>query len=132
MIVVDASAVVELIAYRPPADLVARVAAESVLHAPHLLDTEVLSALRLGVLRGLLTDRQADEARQQFAALMIDRYPHRPLNDDAWSMRHAVSTYDATYVALARALGATLVTTDARLAAAPDLQVEVEAYHSSA
>lgn len=128
MIVVDASAIVEVIAFRPPAALLQRLAAESVLHAPHLLDTEVLSALRRAVSRGALAEDRANEARVTFADLVIDRYPHQPLSEAVWNLRHAVSVYDATYVALADALGATLVTADARLARAPGVAVAVESY----
>ena len=39
-----------------------------------------------------------------------------------WALRHNLSAYDATYVALTEMIGATsLLTTDARLASAPGI-----------
>jgi predicted nucleic acid-binding protein len=44
-----------------------------------------------------------------------------------WELRHNLSAYDATYVALAEVLAATsLLTTDARLAIAPGITCNVE------
>lgn len=43
-----------------------------------------------------------------------------------WELRPALSAYDTTYVALAEALDATLVTTDQRLAGANGLRAPVE------
>ena len=126
MIVVDASAVIEVLVGRAPPSLAPRLAAETTLHAPHLLDTEVLHGLRRLVASRHLTDDQADEARSSFDALTIDRYPHAPLSTRVWSLRGNLSAYDATYVALAEALDAPVVTTDARLAAAPGLPTVVE------
>lgn len=130
MIVVDASAIVDVIAGRPSSRLLQRLGDEPALHAPHLLDVEVWSALRAGVARSSLTDLQADEARTLFHSMTIDRYPHRPLDDHVWRLRHNLSTYDATYVALAAALDAVLVTNDARLAAAPRTGIDIECYSS--
>jgi predicted nucleic acid-binding protein len=41
-------------------------------------------------------------------------------------LRDNVTAYDAAYVALAEALGASLVTSDARLAGAPGLRCAVD------
>jgi predicted nucleic acid-binding protein len=63
----------------------------------------------------------ADTARQSLAGIESNlgllTVPTRPLVDAAWliSTRHDRSFYDATYVALAVARGATLVTADERL-----------------
>ena len=44
-----------------------------------------------------------------------------------WDLRHHLNAYDATYVALAEMTGATaLLTTDARLAAAPGIDCPVD------
>ena len=126
MIVVDASAVIDVLVGEPNETLAARLGAEPVLHSPHLLDTEVLHVLRRFEQRGDLTAGQADRARQLYAELGIARYPHWPLSDRVWALRPALSCYDATYVALAEELGATLVTTDRRLAGAPGVQTPIE------
>jgi predicted nucleic acid-binding protein len=42
-----------------------------------------------------------------------------------WELRHNLSTYDASYVALAETIDATLVTLDTRLAKAPGIRRRV-------
>lgn len=60
------------------------------------------------------------------------RYPHEPLNDRVWELRENLTAYDATFVALAEALGVPLVTCDARLAAAPAHRARIELYDNRA
>ena len=45
-----------------------------------------------------------------------------------WDLRDNLTAYDAAFVALSEALDAPLVTTDARLAAAPGHRAVIEAY----
>jgi predicted nucleic acid-binding protein len=127
MLVVDTSAVVAALVGRPPdRKLVARLAADGDLHAPHLLDVELLHVLRRLVAGGHLSADRAADARADFADLVIMRYPHLPLADRIWALRPNLSAYDAAFVALSEALGVPLVTCDARLAAAPHgAQVEL-------
>jgi predicted nucleic acid-binding protein len=56
----------------------------------------------------------------------LHRHSHRDLLGPIWALRNNLSPYDAAYVALATALDAPLVTTDARLVAAPNLTCAVE------
>ena len=63
-----------------------------------------------------------------FAELSLIRYPHERLADRVWELRHNLTAYDGVFVALAEALGAPLVTCDARLAAAPELRAEIELF----
>ncbi len=129
MLVVDTSAVLEVIAGRsPPSALVERLAGDAVLHAPHLIDVEMLHALRRLALAGALTADRAQDARTDFADLTVLRYPHEPLADRAWELRHDLTAYDAVFVALAEALDVPLVTCDARLAAAPTHRAQVELF----
>jgi predicted nucleic acid-binding protein len=60
------------------------------------------------------------------AAEAVVLHPHPPLTRTAWWLRHDVSFYDATYVAVAERLGLALLTKDARLAGAPDLPCTVD------
>lgn len=126
MIVVDASAVLEVLVGEPNEPLATRLAQEEVLHAPHLIDTEVLHVLRRLEHGRDLTRGQVTAARAHFGALAIDRYPHQPLTERVWELRTSLSAYDATYAALAEALDATLVTTDRRLARAHGVRAAVE------
>ena len=128
MIVVDASAVVDLIAPRTPdPELSGRVAGQD-LHAPHVLDVEVLSALRRFVRRGTMTSDRAADARVDLVATAIVRYPHAPLLDRAWELRDGITAYDAVYIALAELLDAPLVTCDARLAHSSGHGAEIELF----
>ena len=129
MIVVDTSAVIAALAGRPsPEGLVERLRADGDLHAPHLIDIEVLHALRGLVERRELTGDSAQDVRSDFADLRITRYPHEPLADRIWALRKNVTAYDAAFVALGEALAVPLVTCDGRLARAPGLEVRLEVF----
>jgi predicted nucleic acid-binding protein len=97
-----------------------------VLAAPELVDLEVASVLRRLVLAGSLPLRHADLALADLVELPLQRAAHRSLLARCWQLRSNVTVYDAAYIALAEALGALLVTADARLAAAPGLRCDVE------
>jgi len=132
VLVVDSSAVLEALAARDPATgLVERLAEDGDLHAPHLIDTEVLHALRRMLRRGQISGERAHDARTDYTDLALVRYPHEPLNDRVWELRENLTAYDATFVALAEALDVPLVTCDARLAAAPGSRARIEVYDNS-
>ena len=97
-------------------------------HVPHVMDLEVLHALRRQALRGVLSPRRSAEALEDLANIMFVRYPHTSLMQRIWELRENLTAYDAAYVALAEALDAPLVTMDARLAQAPGHNVAVELY----
>lgn len=120
MIVVDASAVLELLLQTPLAtDIADRVfdARESV-HAPHLLDVEVAQVLRRLVRARTLAKTRALEALVDLTELAIERHSHEPLLRRMWAMRDALTAYDAAYIALAEALDAPLLTCDGKLSRA--------------
>jgi len=102
-----------------------------VLAAPELIDLEVASVLRRLLLVGRLPGCRADQALSDLVELPLRRVPHRPLLARCWSLRENLTIYDASYVALAEALDATLLTADARLARAPGLHCEVEVLASA-
>ena len=129
MLVVDTSAVVAALVGRPPDRRLAdRLGTDGDLHAPHLLDVELLHALRRLVRRGELTQERAADARADFAELAVVRYGHEPLADRTWELREGMTAYDATFVALAETLAVPLVTCDARLANAPGTPAMIELY----
>jgi predicted nucleic acid-binding protein len=126
LIVVDASAVVAALLVEGPAGEAARDAVRSQeVHAPHLLDVEVTSAIRRWVLSGRLAVEDARSSLRDLRELAIARHGHEPLLDRALDLRDAVSAYDAVYVALAELLGASLLTADTRLARAPGVRCPV-------
>jgi predicted nucleic acid-binding protein len=131
LIVLDASAVVAVLLDPGPGTERIRERIESPgesLYVPHLMDLEVLHALRRQALRGTLSQRRGSEALEDLANIMFVRYPHTPLVERIWELRHNLTVYDAAYVALAEALDAPLVTMDARLAQAPGHNAAVELY----
>jgi predicted nucleic acid-binding protein len=132
VLVVDTSAVLEALAARDPASgLIERLAQDGDLHGPHLIDTEVLHALRRMTMHGAISEERAADARNDFAALTLVRYPHEPLSDRVWELRHNLTAYDATFVALAEALDTPLISCDARLASAPGHAARVELFAAS-
>ena len=119
MIVLDASAVVELLLGTLGAEAVERrVARARSLHAPSLLDLEVAQAIRRFCATGQLRAERGGQAIAELADLPVRRYPHTPLLGRIWQLRTGITAYDAAYVALAETLGAPLVTRDRRLAQA--------------
>ena len=128
MIVLDASAAVELLIGTGNGDLVAdRIAdpAES-LHVPHLLAVEVAQVLRRLVAVGELRPGRAVDALDDLADLDAERYPHEPFLTRIFALRANLTAYDAAYVALAETLDAPVVTFDCRLAGAPGNRATVE------
>ncbi len=116
MIVVDASAMVEALVGR---DVDARLldVLMGEVHAPHLLDVEVLSVVRGLVLARKLTPLRAEQARIDHFSFGIIRHGIEPLAERVWELRHQFTAYNAVYLALAEALDAPLHTCDAKLAA---------------
>jgi len=125
MLVVDASAVTELLLDRPVAEQVRGHLArhDFDLYAPHLLDFEVLSAVRRLVLAGESTADRGDQAVDDLLDLPIQRYSHEAFVKRAWALRENLPPYDAAYFALAEVLerdGGSLLTADGRFARAAE------------
>lgn len=116
MIVMDASAIVFGLLNDGDAR---RTLASAAIAVPHLADPEVAHALRSQVLRGAASDADAHTALDRWSRLGIRRFSAVGLLGRVWELRHNLTAYDATYVALAETIGCDLVTGDRRLAAAP-------------
>lgn len=123
MRIIDAGVVVELLAGNLDPDRLG----DEELAAPHLIDSEVTHVLRGLVRRGMLNEEQGDLALDGFTQLTLTRFPADRLRPRMWALRHNLSGYDATYVALAEMTdAAALLTTDARLANAPGPECHIE------
>jgi predicted nucleic acid-binding protein len=132
VLVVDTSAVIGALVGRPPdRQLLDRLGVDGDLCAPHLLDIELLHVLRRLVIGGQLSEDRAADARDDFADLAVARYDHVALADRTWELRHDLTAYDATFVALAELLGVPLVTCDPRLADAPGNRAVTELYEAA-
>jgi predicted nucleic acid-binding protein len=128
VIVLDASALVEMVLDTPTGRSVATRIADPALglHVPHLADVEVAQALRRYARDGELTGGEAAHALEDFRALDVERHAHEPLLTRVWQLRENFSVYDAVYVALAEALGTTVLTCDRRLARTAGVARRVE------
>ncbi len=127
MIVLDASAMLELLLRLPSAGAVEeRIAGARTLHAPHLLDLEVAQVLRRFERSGELDAARGREALDDLSDFPLERYPHTPFLDRIWALRRNATAYDAAYLALAEALEAPLLTLDARMAGVPGHGAVVE------
>lgn len=133
MIVLDASAILELLLGTEAGHRVADRIADPAqgLHAPHLIDVEVLQALRRYVRSGELDSDSGLCAVRDLGDLDLERHPHEPLLVRMWALRDNMTAYDAAYIALAEALDAVLLTCDGRLARAPGVAAAVELVRSS-
>jgi predicted nucleic acid-binding protein len=130
MIVSDASLLVDFLidGGERGAWATAEIAAARHVCAPHLLDVEVLAALRKRVAARELSSSRALTAVRDLAELPIRRYPLVHLLERIWQLRGRLTAYDAAYVALAEALAVPIVTLDERLARAGGHGAEVRAY----
>lgn len=128
MLVVDASVLVVALADDTPLGDSARHRLRSGrLAAPELVDLELASVLRILVSTGTIEPRRADLALHDLIELPLERAPHTPLLPRVWHLRDNLTSYDASYVALAEALDTALLTADSRIARAPGVQCAVEA-----
>jgi predicted nucleic acid-binding protein len=99
---------------------------DTALIAPHVIDLEATNSLRRLVQRGRITSDDAVHALRLLKGFSIDLRAHAPLLARCWELRDNVTPHDASYVALAEALGVPILTADARLANAPGIRCEVE------
>jgi predicted nucleic acid-binding protein len=127
VLVVDASCLYAVVADGVGAERVRRwLLADEEHAAPHLIDAEVLGIVRRDHLLGRLDATAAALAVDDLRDWPGERFDHRLLLDRAWELRANVRTWDALYVALAEALGATLLTFDRGLARADGPRCAIE------
>jgi predicted nucleic acid-binding protein len=129
LIVVDASVLANVVGDDGPTGIAARARLEVAGEAsvPDLADVETVSVLRKRWISGTMTARRFRQAVDDLLELPLIRYPTGPLMSRAYELRANVTAYDASYVAVAEALGCVLVTGDGKLARAsgPRCLIEV-------
>lgn len=127
MAVLDASLVVEVL-LRTPLGLDAferEVSTGNGIHAPHLMDVEVMHTLRRSARLGLLAAEDAELAVQTLPHLRVERHAHLLLLPRIWELRESVTAYDASYVALSESLNTPLLTCDAKLSRSHGHRAEI-------
>ena len=128
MIVIDASAVAEMLLRGPAAAAVERRVHDvrETLHAPHLIDAEVAQVVRRFALRRDIGAELGRAALEDLVEFPMHRHPHLAFLPRIWELRNNLSAYDAAYVALAEVLDAPLITLDRRLAASSGHKARIE------
>lgn len=95
------------------------------LAAPAVLPFEAANIIRRHELAGLVTSDQAAQAHADLLDLAIELWPFDVVATRAWELRRNLTTYDASYVALAEILDVGLVTLDRRIGRAPNVRCAV-------
>jgi predicted nucleic acid-binding protein len=91
--------------------------ADDLFHCPAIVEAEALNALRGMERGGLLSRDEAHRAAVALGEVRMVLYAFGDVRDRVWELRHNLSIYDATYVALAERLdGSVLLTADRGLA----------------
>ena len=117
-LVVDASAMVDVLVGSPIADEVVEALRDSELHVPAHFDAEILSALGRLQRAGSLSPRQVATRLGRVTEAPIQRQPLPPLLAGAWSRRSNLRLVDALYVELASQMGTSVASTDRGLSRA--------------
>jgi predicted nucleic acid-binding protein len=118
VIVLDASAALDVLLGAPTGASIASRLEDPTepLIAPDALLVEVARVLRRHARAHLISQPLASALLADLLALGIDCYPTELLLRRAWDLRANLTLDDALYVALAELTGATLLTTDPKLA----------------
>lgn len=118
-LVLDSSALVALLVDAGPnGDWAGEIVRSAEISAPELALFEAGNLLRRRQLAGDLEPVEATLAHSDLLALPLQLWPYAALAERAWALRGALTIYDASYVALAELLKASVITLDRRLARA--------------
>jgi predicted nucleic acid-binding protein len=125
-VVCDASAVVALLLDSgPDGQWAAEHLSGAELFAPSLLPYECANIIRRHELGGVVSGDLAAQAHADLLDLAVNLWPYELLSTRVWQLRTNISSYDASYVALAEAIGADLITLDRRISRVPGIACSV-------
>jgi predicted nucleic acid-binding protein len=94
------------------------------LQAPELIRAEATNVLRRLERAKQISTAEANAAHEDLMQLKLELFGFDEFGERVWELRHAVTSYDAWYIALAEALALPLATLDERLAKAPGTNCE--------
>ena len=123
LVVLDASAFVELLTGGPSAEWVADQVERAGLAEPAHFQAEVLSAVGRHHRAGATSTQAVENSLRRMMDLKAQEHPLEGLLLGAWARRDNLRLADALYVELAAQLETVVVTTDRRLARATSLAV---------
>lgn len=132
--VVDASVIVDSLAPSPNTRDAERFisglrwADPIVLMAPDVIFLEAANAFRKMFAQRELSPAGADQAVMALQRMPIAAVPCSSVLEDAWKLSRNVTTYDATYIALAKDLDLPFITGDGRASRAAS-RIGVKAWH---
>lgn len=128
MIVLDASAALKMVLRHGGSEaLAARVVGKDI-HAPALIEVEVVSGLRRLQRQRRIAEDRAMIGLEWFLDLGIEKHHGPELTRRIFALRHSLSAYDAAYVAVAELIEAPLLTADGRLSRAHGHRARVELF----
>ena len=123
--VCDASALVAVLVADEIGEWIAGELDGIAIHAPELVMFEAANILRRQELFGELTTDHAALAFADLVQMPLELFPFEPLAHRVWELRHNLTPYDASYVALAELTDSPLITVDRRIAGAPGLRCPI-------
>ena len=124
--VCDASALVALLLDAgSDGQWVAETLTGTALIAPSLVMFECSNIIRRHTIAGLISADQGAQAHADLLDLAIEQWPFELVGTRVWELRKNLSSYDASYAAVAEMSGAPLVTLDRRISRAPGLRCTV-------
>lgn len=128
MIVLDTSAAIDFLLQTRSARQIEGALRDEDVRAPVHLDVEVFATLRRLVHARTLPLVDAVAALEELRRMLVTRHAIGGMVFEAMTLRDRFGGHDVFFAILARQLGATLVTSDARLARAAEGYVRVRAF----
>lgn len=118
MIVVDASVLVDFLLDQPAAVQLVEAAfaddGSDLFHAPELIQLEAIQTLRRLTRQVAIDDETASYAISAMRSGRLVHHSVDPLTERIWELRHNLTAYDASYLALAETLDDSLLLTGDR------------------